>query len=388
MLNIAVASTMVLWTATVPISEPDGGGPGSVGHDHMPREKVVEIERQLADSIDGLRAQGVLREVRAPAISGLIWPLRARSGYTAPDYSGVSNFVDLNVAVPNQLLDFNCGSRSYDLVNGYNHGGIDYFIWPFSWRLMDQSLIEVVAAAPGQIIFKVDNFPDRSCVSGAGDWNAVYVRHDDGTVMWYGHLKTGSATSKPIGSSVVAGEYLGLVGSSGSSTGPHLHMELRSAAQGGTFIEPHAGACRAGNTLWASQRPYYDGKVVMLATHGAPPNMSVPCPNPTQEQPNFKGVFRSGENAIFAAYYRDQQRGDLTTYRIRRPDGSIFSTWQHAMNDPASVFYAASYWYWQRSLPADAPGGTWRFETTYRGQETITTFIVDNDQLLRSGFES
>ena len=51
--------------------------------------------------------------------------------------------------------------------------------------------------------------------------------HADGSVAWYGHMKAGSLTNKAVGQTVSSGEYLGIVGSSGNSTGPHLHFGIR-----------------------------------------------------------------------------------------------------------------------------------------------------------------
>ena len=86
--------------------------------------------------------------------------------------------------------------------------------------------VRIVAAAPGTIVSKTDGNFDRNCAIGSGQWNAVYVRHADNSVAWYGHMKSGSLTTKAVGETVVTGEYLGIVGSSGSSTGPHLHFEI------------------------------------------------------------------------------------------------------------------------------------------------------------------
>jgi murein DD-endopeptidase MepM/ murein hydrolase activator NlpD len=375
-------------TFSATAAKPDGGGIAPLAHDHQSPAEIARIERLLERNVAELTRSGRLkRDPAAPKVDNLAWPLRASAAYTAPLYEGVSNFVDLNPAVPDQLLDFSCGRRSYDLPNGYNHAGIDYFLWPFAWRMMDAGVISVVAAAPGTIIGKEDGNDDRSCRDHYSDnWNAVYVQHGDGTVAWYGHLRTDSLTDKPVGGTVATGEYLGLVGSSGFSTGPHLHLELRgNATQAAPILEPHAGQCRSGTSLWASQRPYFDSRVSMLATHSAPPNFTVPCPNPTQEQPNFKNRFNPGELALFAAYYRDQQRGQSTDYRVIRPNGTVWQSWQHAPNEPNWPFYAASYWYWSYTLPT-TPTGTWAFETTYQGRIERTTFVLGPEAIFSNGF--
>jgi murein DD-endopeptidase MepM/ murein hydrolase activator NlpD len=205
----------------------------------------------------------------APADHGTVvlfdWPLAAP---TLSDwgYHGISNFVDQNPAFPGALLDYNCGARTYDLASGYNHRGIDFFTWPWGWKKMSEDVVQVVAGAAGTIVAKFDGNPDDSCDLSNCDWNAVYVMHDDGSVAWYGHMKTNSTTTKEIGETVVAGEYLGVVGSSGCSTGPHLHMEVYDALD--NLIEPYAGPCNSLNTSswWVNQRPYFDSAINAITT--------------------------------------------------------------------------------------------------------------------------
>jgi murein DD-endopeptidase MepM/ murein hydrolase activator NlpD len=69
----------------------------------------------------------------------------------------------------------------------------------------------------------------RGCVSFAG-WNAggygnlVIISHRLGMTSYYAHL---SAIRTRVGRCVVAGNVVGRAGSTGFSTGPHLHFELR-----------------------------------------------------------------------------------------------------------------------------------------------------------------
>lgn len=68
----------------------------------------------------------------------------------------------------------------------------------------------------------------RGTVSFAG-WGGNYgqlvrVRHAHGVESWYAHLSESTVTSGQV---VRAGDRLGLVGSTGNSTGPHLHLEIR-----------------------------------------------------------------------------------------------------------------------------------------------------------------
>lgn len=57
-----------------------------------------------------------------------------------------------------------------------------------------------------------------------GYGNLIIVRHDNGLETYYGHL---SARLVQVDDPVKAGEIIGLGGSTGHSTGPHLHFETR-----------------------------------------------------------------------------------------------------------------------------------------------------------------
>ncbi|MDF8263517.1 peptidoglycan DD-metalloendopeptidase family protein [Luteipulveratus flavus] len=76
---------------------------------------------------------------------------------------------------------------------------------------------KVVAAAAGTVV--------RAGVYG-GLGNAVVLRHPGGVTSTYGHLARIDADVRP-GEKVRIGEVLGLEGSTGKSTGDHLHFEIR-----------------------------------------------------------------------------------------------------------------------------------------------------------------
>jgi murein DD-endopeptidase MepM/ murein hydrolase activator NlpD len=52
----------------------------------------------------------------------------------------------------------------------------------------------------------------------------IIIDHEQGLSSLYGHLESVSVTS---GEHVLAGQVIGHVGSTGDSTGPHLHFEIR-----------------------------------------------------------------------------------------------------------------------------------------------------------------
>lgn len=351
---------------------PDGIGGGALP---MPTDEIDEAQRaRIQAAIDRnvarLRAEGRLQPLRAGGHTLFGWPLRLAHPLGDPGHHGISNFVDQNPSFPGQLLDYSCGGRTYDLSNGYNHSGTDIFTWPWSWWKMDRDEVEVVAAAPGQIVYREDGNFDRNCSFTGGNWNAVYVLHDDGSIAWYGHLKNGSLTPKAIGDLVSEGEYLGVVGSSGNSTGPHLHLEIRSASN--TLIDPYVGACNflSGDSWWTDQRDYYDSAVNRITT-GTAPVVFGSCPN--QEIPNASVGFGVNPTIYFTTYYRDQLSSQTSQYRLYRPNGTIYSQWTHNSN---ASHYSASYWYWWFSISAGEAQGTWRFTVEFEGDTHERFFTI------------
>ncbi|HEX6921964.1 MAG TPA: M23 family metallopeptidase [Actinomycetes bacterium] len=84
---------------------------------------------------------------------------------------------------------------------------------------------------------------DGRIISAAWDGSygrKIAIQHDDGTVTWYCHLSAFIRTS----GRVQAGDVIGRVGSTGNSTGPHLHLEVRPG--GGDPVNPLSWLRRHG----------------------------------------------------------------------------------------------------------------------------------------------
>jgi len=344
----------------------------------------ADIVARLEGRVAALRRSGQLpaREKAAVSVEGaadLAWPLQPAPGFVGFDYHGVSNFVDHDLRFPGFVQDYTCGTRTYDLASGYNHGGTDYFLWPFPWLMMDRQDIRIVAAAPGVIIEKDDGHFDRNCALGNADFNAVFVLQDDGLTAWYLHMKSGSLTSLPVGTRVAAGDYLGSVGSSGSSTAPHLHFELTDA--GGNVVDPKHGQCNAAPDRWIVLQPYEAPRIDTLSTHSAEP-AGVACGTaggqPVQESPAYQDHFLPGDTLWAFASYSDQRSGEISHFSVLRPDASLFSQWDFdlASQNLPRPFYAATGFDWPLTLPADAPTGIWQLQATFEGVSYAHAFEV------------
>jgi murein DD-endopeptidase MepM/ murein hydrolase activator NlpD len=114
--------------------------------------------------------------------------------------------------------------------------GNGYFIWPTdshavtgnpytSWhRAIDLSARlgdNVYASDTGVVVF--------SGMSSWGYGNLIVIDHGNGFQTVYAHL---SAIYAGCGANVTRGAVIGLAGSTGNSTGPHLHFEIQSATLG------------------------------------------------------------------------------------------------------------------------------------------------------------
>lgn len=80
----------------------------------------------------------------------------------------------------------------------------------------------IVAATDG-VVLLVRNAYEGSNTGGSGYGNYIVISHADGISTLYGHLKN---TLVKVGQSVKAGDKIATCGSTGTSTGPHLHFEV------------------------------------------------------------------------------------------------------------------------------------------------------------------
>jgi len=96
-------------------------------------------------------------------------------------------------------------SSNYGLRNGRQHQGID------------------ISAPHGTTIVAADSGTVVTSTYGAGYGNYIVIAHGNGSTTLYAHM---SSLGVGVGTSVSKGQYIGTVGSTGNSTGPHLHFEV------------------------------------------------------------------------------------------------------------------------------------------------------------------
>jgi murein DD-endopeptidase MepM/ murein hydrolase activator NlpD len=92
---------------------------------------------------------------------------------------------------------------------------------------------QVMAAHGGTVV--------KAGGNGAGDGpaygNAVVIKHGNGTYSQYAHL---SRIDVKVGQVVATGQHIALSGSTGNSSGPHLHFEIRTTPNYGSAVDPVA----------------------------------------------------------------------------------------------------------------------------------------------------
>ena len=344
---------------------------------HAPID-YARIETEITANIERLglseaAADRALAFTRATA-TPLIFPVRTSDEADQFQVHHISNYVDLDTRVPNYLSDFACWTRTYDLGSiSYNHAGTDIVLGPFRWQSMDAGEGQVIAAAGGIVVAKFDGRPDRSCSGNLNaEANYFVLLQDDGLHAYYYHLASGMLAGFNIGDRVEAGEFLGLAGSSGTSTEPHLHFELRNGAiYTGTAVDPYAGPCGASQSLWRHQHDAIDSGIRALYTHSALP--VVETNSCLTDTPNLQSEFLPGERVWLGVYLRDQNFNSRPDLQIYRPDGSVAmdATLGAANGLVPNARQMSSY-----TLPADAPEGQWRMRATYRGHTRERAFYV------------
>ncbi|WP_329320112.1 MULTISPECIES: transglycosylase family protein [unclassified Streptomyces] len=140
---------------------------------------------------------------------------RATPHKTAPEHSTRSHTL---VAPVNAATGTQYHAAGASWSKGY-HTGVDFPV---------PTGTSVKAVAAGHVV---------SAGWGGSFGYQVVIRHADGRYTQYGHL---SAISVKDGQSVAEGQRIGRSGSTGNSTGPHLHFEVRTGPGFGTDIDPLA----------------------------------------------------------------------------------------------------------------------------------------------------
>ena len=206
------------------------------------REKAEEIKaeyevtlEQLSEKQDEYEAEKVELEAKIAEASAMIEQLEAEISTNYDLY--------LEVLAQEEALESDIQNKIAELERQEAASSITStgsYIWPlpgyspgsaYGWRMhpifneMRFHAGEDIGAPSGTPILAADSgvasvYPDN----GNGYGNYIMINHGGGRVTLYAHM---SAFAISGGATVTQGQVIGYVGSTGNSTGPHLHFEVR-----------------------------------------------------------------------------------------------------------------------------------------------------------------
>ena len=206
------------------------------------REKAEEIKaeyevtlEQLSEKQDEYEAEKVELEAKIAEASAMIEQLEAEISTNYDLY--------LEVLAQEEALESDIQNKIAELERQEAASSITStgsYIWPlpgyspgsaYGWRMhpifneMRFHAGEDIGAPSGTPILAADSgvasvYPDN----GNGYGNYIMINHGGGRVTLYAHMSSFAISG---GASVSQGQVIGYVGSTGNSTGPHLHFEVR-----------------------------------------------------------------------------------------------------------------------------------------------------------------
>lgn len=276
----------------------------------------------------------------------------------------IMNYVDADPG-PGRA-DYRCGNLSYD-----GHNGTDFMVRDLA--AVDAG-VAVRAAAVGVVQSVRDGMPDTGlrepgaadAIAGRECGNGVVLRHADGWVTQYCHMRRGSL-AVGRGAEVGKGTVLGMVGMSGQAERPHLHFVVR---RGERVIDPFVGET-PGGTCAAGRSPLWDD-----TTRTMLPYRSVYLFNA-----GFAAALPT-EDGLMSGLYQDNvlpatapalilwleivgpRKADDIAMRILGPDGEAVLDHRDSYDGRFSayrLFYAG-----KRRRPLRWPAGIYTGEITFR----------------------
>ena len=257
--------------------------------------------------------------------------------------------------------DHACGPITYD-----THGGIDFAI--SNLAVMERG-VTVIASAPGVVVGTRNHMQDISIrdiepgsLGGQDCGNGVRIDHGDGWHSQYCHLKKDSVLVR-TGQQVEIGTPLGLVGLSGRTEHPHVHLSI---TKDGQKLDPYTGTAEEAGCgtveqpLWHASVledfPYRTGLIRDLV-------FSLRVPDRKEVQAGTAGV-ESGSTDAEVVVLSIETMGNLRDHTIEMtihdPRGRQVSA--NTYDQPKVYTYAR--------IGRKRPGPGWP-AGTYTGEATI-----------------
>lgn len=288
----------------------------------------------------------------------LTFPLDCRLG----DDCHIQQFVDLDPSAG--ISDFLCGSLAYD-----GHKGTDFALPNL---VVQAAGVPVLAAADGTVLGVRDDMvdtlqlgPDAPDVSNRECGNGVVIQHKEGYETQYCHMARGSVTVE-TGQAVVAGAPLGLVGLSGQTQFPHLHLSVR---KDGKVVDPYnadgQNTCPDPTlpSLWSEVMPTPPGGIVNVGLADA-----IPTFDAVKAGIADTGAKADGPAMVAWVHLFGPRSGDILQITMMGPDGITFENTQTLKRDQARAF---------RAVGKRTPTGGWT-----KGDYVLSSQHLRGDQVL------
>ncbi|MBA3834875.1 MAG: M23 family metallopeptidase [Pseudomonadota bacterium] len=215
-----------------------------VGSEVAPYDRFDLVFSKDVQGEPQLLLYAALHRVDGRDVELMRWNVRGRSDWFDSDLSGDQASAGLMAPVAGRITS-GFGVRHHPILRFARfHGGIDFGA---------PSGSPIVAATDGIVV-------------GAG-WNGGYgrqvrVAHEGGIVTTYSHMSSMAASP---GETVRQGQVIGHVGSTGLSTGPHLHFEVKV---NGRAVDPMQVRLQARKTISDSQKQAFDARLRQLLSIG------------------------------------------------------------------------------------------------------------------------
>jgi hypothetical protein len=354
---IALIALIVAFLTAAPILA--AGGLTSFAGEERPQDAISPAQlAEVRASITAYEKRKALTAATAgPKDEGpFLYPFFPQAGVQGKDLY-LSNFTDQNASA-GLFRDWDCTEQTYD-----DHHGHDSLIRSFREQAIG---VPIFAVRDGVVVDTHDGEPDMNTEwSPQTQANYVIVDHGQGYFAWYFHMRTGSVAVSP-GQAVRAGTQLGLTGSSGFSNWPHLHFETEKDRH---WIEPSAGPCRPGDSLWVSQPPvprdFYVADFYLAQGAISIPDRVTWLLDERERKATFvKGFQRVGTRIDM----RNLPARSVFRARVLNPRGAVASeTFGSFENDVPYELAFTTLWF---DVILDAPG-TWRFQAYFNDGLTI-----------------
>ena len=170
--------------------------------------KLTDEEKKIQEEIAAYKAEQ--QELEQKMLASINW-----TGTMSIKFTG--GVMVWPIAMDGTYITSGYGNRLHPIQGVYkNHAGID-----ISGENVNGA--PVVASADGIVTY-------AGWISGYG--NCIIINHGSGIISLYGH---GSETIATVGQTVKQGDIIMKVGSTGKSTGPHVHFEIR---KDGVTVDP------------------------------------------------------------------------------------------------------------------------------------------------------